>query len=705
MKSIHYIIYMTLAALSFTACQEEDFNSGAKGGICISLTEDAGVDVSTRSTPAELNIPVTDFTIEAKNRAGGKGYSGKLPEDKVVLLDAGTYDVAAYYGSKETLALDAPCYEGSANDAVEVKDGYTTSVELTCKVANALLSIRINEDDKEKFEASFKNPSFQLTVGGKSVATPDITKSFYFPAGSTISKLAFSKEGSDYQDLGIKNWPKEIKAADHIIVTVGIEPAPSGITLTVKKVDKQTVTIEETIPMEWLPKPKVEADGFDGNALTFAETETPKAKLNLELASALQDIKFKFNFEDEQFSLDKEKEYVWSNAQDKEIIANTLGINVSDKSVDLNGLLAKLQTNAGAATTNTIEVDVKANNRWSSEDENANRIYTITCNKPVFRVDAYPGNIWTKEFTMNALREEQVESGDFTKINQNIKYQYSTNQEQWSDLGSDLRQANLIAGTTYYIRGLYRGEVPGEVAEVKTYPAIALENGDMEDWAYTDGPEASWPSKGPFWKRWYVRTNKDESTDGWCSLNYYTTSNNDPKAYCSNSGTEQSSDKHTGNYAAEIKTIGWGNGTTAASPISTIKENTPGELFLGKITNNEREYGISYESRPTNLVFWYKYQPEGSHEFTAKIVIENKNENIILAEEIFNGNKQDSYVEKNISINYKEEYKHIAPTHMYVLFSSGENTNSEVDKASITRGSRHVGNILYIDDISLVYDK
>ena len=62
-------------------------------------------------------------------------------------------------------------------------------------------------------------------------------------------------------------------------------------------------------------------------------------------------------------------------------------------------------------------------------------------------------------------------------------------------------------------------------------------------------------------------------------------------------------------------------------------------------------------------------------------------------------------LKKNIFINYKDEYKHLEPTHMYILFSSGENSNSEVDKASVSRGSRHIGNILYIDDISLVYDK
>lgn len=715
MKKIQTFIYVLLMGFAFAACQDDSLGGTEQGGIRIALTDGtAGVDVTTRSTPSELFDGFKQkFKFQIK---GGDNYDQTHDWTKdVIPLAAGVYDITATCGTEQADGLvefDKPCYTGT-KEGLKVNAGETaTTAEISCKVTNALVSLKFVEEN----EADFADAYAMIAVGtGAETRWDPLTKSAYFKAGSSLSKLTIFKDGSDSKGADIltdaqkdANFPKTFAAGDHLILTLSIAKANGNAVIKVSKVEIQKVTISETIPLEWLPKPKVGATGFDdNNTLTFAETETKEAKLNLDLASALQDMRLKFKFGVAQFShLNRDTGYLYSNAEDKAVIETTLGISVSDDNINLNNLLAKIQTNAGEATTNTIEVDVKANNRWSSEDEAANRTYTITCNKPVFKVDAYPGNIWTKEFTMNALREEQVESGDFSKISQNIKYQYSTDGESnWTDLGDDLRQADLTPGTTYYIRGLYRDEVPGEVVAVSTYPVIELENGDMEDWNYDDGPEATWPSKGPFWKRWYVRINKDETTDGWCSLNYYTTSNNDPKAYCSNSGTERSSDKHGGSYAAEIKTIGWGDGTTAASPISTIKQNTPGELFLGKINNNEKEYGIQYESRPTNLIFWYKYNPEGTHEFTAKIVIENKNENVILAEETFNGSQQDNYVEKNIFINYKDEYKHLGPTHMYILFSSGENSNSEVDKASISRGSRHTGNILYIDDIELIYDK
>ena len=700
MKSIHYIIYIALAVLSFTACQEDELVGNVQGGIRITLAEEVGVDVSTRSTPEELDIPIaTDFKIEATNSAGDKKYSGTFKKDETIPLDAGTYEVIAYYGIYNTLALDAPYYEGTAEN-INVKEGYTTPVTLTCKVANALLSIRINEDDKEKFEASFKNPSFQLKVDEKSLENSDTTKSFYFPAGSTITKLAFSKDGSEYQELEGITWPSSIEAADHIIVTVGIEPAPSGISLKVEKLQVEEVPISETIPLEWLPKPKVEADGFTNNALTFVETETPPAKLNLDLASALQDMRLKFNFGDAQFShLNRDTGYLYSNAEDKAVIETTLGISVSDDNINLNNLLAKIQTNAGETTTNTIEVDVKANNRWSSEDETANRTYTITCNKPVFKVDAYPGNIWTKEFTMNALREEQVESGDFTKLSGDMTYQYSADgQTGWTNLSDGMRQDQLQPGTTYYIRGLYRDAVPGEVTEVKTYPVIDLENGNMEDWRSEGEDGKLYLGYGAryYWTNWATL---NELTCDHCPLTAY--------AYNTRSGTRPitGSDAYDG-ATAWIATIGWGYGST----IGGTNHQTPGELFLGSLTNVNHDsdtavknYGkTDYHSRPTSVSFIYKYIPYDGDR--PDIYVQVLHDDEILGEAHLEEGA-DSYKAGSLDIEYYSDKIELEPNKLILVFKSGFNSSVQSYGNNGRYGVRFVGSQLYIDNVELVYDK
>ena len=429
--------------------------------------------------------------------------------------------------------------------------------------------------------------------------------------------------------------------------------------------------------------------------MTFAETETKEAKLDLKLASALQDIKFKFNFKDEQFSSLTKEEYLWSNEEDKKVISEQLSINVSDKSVDLKGLLAKLQTNAGVTTTNTIEVDVKANNRWSSEDKEANRTYTITCNKPVFHVDAYPGNIWTKEFTMNALREEQVESGDFAKITRNIKYQYSTDGENnWTDLSDDLRKDQLEPGTTYYIRGLYRNEVPGEVTEVKTYPVIDLENGNLSDYSIIRGEDGD---------RWNGHGAQYEWSN-WTTLNELTTPNCPITAYSYNtrSGTRPVSDVRPNtrdNTAVWIITIGYGYGGTNSSPDKT----TPSELVYDKTWENA--------TRPTGIHFWYKYAPFKGDKSDISVIVYS-GEQIVGSGILQETQTISSYSQEGYTLNivYNSEYKQLDPDRILLTFRSGFNTEVESRESgglitSNTSNPKFRGSELYIDDVELVYDK
>lgn len=704
MNKVKFLV-ATLLGVLFVACsEEENLSQTGKTGFLVSLAED--VKVESRSTPEEIGKPVaSQFNLKITNQTtGSELYSGSYTED-LIPASAGMYEIEATYGDNPVLALDAPYYKGTAE--ADLADGESKTVQVNCKVANALASVVFDNSGTNTFKSQFVSYGVRVSVDTSVTTLTNDGKSAYYRAGSmpVFTFVGTLRNGGGEKEVPLKNSdlssPSTFAAGKHCRITLKLSDAAPGLRVEISKVEVNSVTLNETIPLEWLPKPKVEAEGFTDHILSMYETETPAAKFNFNLSSALQELKFTLNFADETYqSLNKTYTLSELSEEDRTVLTNAgvvlPVIGSKEASLDFTGLAAKLTgSTSGEVLSNVITLDeVKANNRVLEGEQ----VYTIQTSAPDFELIVYPGNTWTKQFTANT----QIIHGNADVIREGMTFEYKAGETNWIS-SRDSLITGLTPGTNYQVRLKY-GKYYKET-NVETYPIIELENGDMEDWNYDDGPEASWPSKGPFWKRWYVRTNKDETTDGWCSLNYYTTSNNDPKAYCSNSGTEQSSDKHSGSYAAEIKTIGWGDGTTAASPFSTIKQNTPGELFLGKINNNEKEYGIQYESRPTNLIFWYKYNPEGSHEFTAKIVIENKNENVILAEEIFNGSQQDNYVEKNIFINYKDEYKHLEPTHMYILFSSGENSNSEVDKASVLRGSRHIGNILYIDDISLVYDK
>lgn len=706
MKYIQKIVAGCIGLCLFACTETDELKTTAgKTGFVVSLI-DGSVGVESRKTPAELNVPKTEFTIKVW-KAGSDELVASAPctgeTGQVIEVGTGVYDVTAEAGENPLIALDAPYYKGITEDQ-RVDADKTTNVSIACKVANSLVSVKYDEENL-KFSDIYQDGYYvRVVAGGDSEDIKNVENSVYFRAGSAFEvyfcgmKIGETEEKQVKLDVGRTT----LQAGDHLILTLSPEPDKYDLPLSITKVEVKQETINATIPMEWLPKPKVTAIGFDtSNTLTFVETEQKQAALNLNLSSALQDMKFKFNFEDKQFigKLLKE-EYLLSNVEDKQAIEMTLGITLpeigaTEASLDLSELVSKLQTNAGVTTNNTIEIDVQANNRWSREDESANLTYTLACNKPEFSIDAYPGNIWTKEFTVNALREEQVTSGDFMTLSSKMTYQYSIDGEtNWTALNDGMRQDQLTPGTTYYIRGLYRGEVAGEVAEVKTYPVIELENGNLNDYSIVRGKDGD---------RWNGHGAQYEWTN-WTTLNELTTPNCPITSYSYNtrSGTRPVSDvrpKANDNTAVWIITIGYGYGGTNNSP----NKVTPSELVYDKTWDNA--------TRPTGIHFWYKYAPFNGDKSDISVEIYSGEQLV------GNGTLQEtqaisSYSEEGYTlvITYNPEYYLLNPNRVLITFKSGFNTDVESRESgglvsSNTANPKFRGSELYIDDVSLVYDK
>lgn len=712
-------LYFILFYLGFCSCQEDTLMDKT-AGFQISL-QDENVSVETKSTPEDLGEPTTDkFDLKIQKEGSSEYlYNGKYTS-QTIAASAGTYTISASYGTNPVLALDDPYYFGEEADVV-INDGEKKSVTLKCKVANALASVLY--DDESQFSEMFSEYGVEIKVESNSVLLKNGTKeSAYYRANS---KPIFTFKGT-IKDNGKKvesvleneelSKAEYFSAAQHCKLTLSLKPATSGLIPTISKVEATTVTINETIPMEWLPKPKVEGIGFSNNELSFAETEVNDASIKLKLASSLQDLRFKFTFEDKQFEgLNRDTGYLFSNPNDKSIIIEQLGIVVSDDNIKLGELIAKLQTNSGVATNNKIEIDAKANNRWSSEDQKVNRTYSLVCNKPEFTVSAYPGNIWTKEFTMNPLMEDQVTKGDFSKLSANMKYQFSTNGESdWTDLGEDLRKADLTPGKTYYIRGVYRGEVCSDPVAVSTYPIIELVNGGLEGAKITIGTDGKVGQDRGARYAW----------DGWATTNPLTTPYCYAAAYAHNSrsGVRPTTDKPNesqGTNAIRVITIGYGYGSTYKNQKHFIHS----ELFLGtdpEEENDNRTYGMPYTSHPTGISFYYKCISNVGNDFSeAKIEIYHENE--LLGSGVFQTGAKSNYEYKKLDIKYIEnnEVLKLDPTKIVVIFKSG--TKSDLSQSDLKKmfGSDNLitgntnttadcmwrGNELFIDDISLVYDK
>lgn len=709
------IVFLSLLPL-FTGCEKGNDVSEHEEGILISLYDTSlSLKDDSRATPAEIGKPVKDyFNIRITNKKTNQQvYDGKYTE-RLIKTSVGSYSVEAFYGDDPELAFDTPYYYGSTE--TEVRTDEISSAVLNCTVGNSLVSV--NFVNKEIFDQIYSSYGLKVSVGASSMTidSQKTDKSVYFKANSNVS-LSFvgilkntSEEVSYSLDESIKGiFP--LQAAKHAIINL----RASNVGVSIEKLEVNNVSVNETIPLEWLPKPKMTSEGFTNNAISFAETEKKDVSVNLNLSSPLQELKLKINSADPRFSGLEDREYLMSNVEDKTAIETALGITLpeigtTEANINFSSLIPQLLTNNGATVESKIEIDAMANDRWVSEGETdaSARTFTFTCNKPIFNISVYPGNIWTKEFTINPLLTENVESGDYEMLKKNMKYQFSVDGNSgWTYLGDDLRKIDLDPGTTYYVRGVYREAVVGEVVPVKTYLPIELENGNLVNYSTVRGADNKKEKYGACFV-W----------NGWCSMNDLTCDNAvagiSNTAYNSRSGTRPTSDarREGDGQAVWISTIGWGYG---ASTYHTI---TPGELFLGSLDNVNHDddtfsktYGIPFESKPTALHFWYKYAPYDGDCSDIYIQVVGANNEILGEKSLNEVQTVSEYLECKLELEYDKDFYHIAPAKLIVVFKTGTKLSVEMREkddtlpwVTVTNPS-YRGSELYIDDISLIYDK
>ena len=716
MKKIQTFIYVLLMGVCFAACQEDDFGGSAQGGIRIALADGTtGVDVTTRSTPSEL---FAGFKEKFKFQIKGDNYDQTHNwTDDVIPLAAGVYDITATCGTEQAdgvVEFDKPCYTGT-KEGQKVNPGETaTTVEIPCEVTNALVSIQFGDEYKEFAEKAYAQISVRQGDSDGQRWDP-LTTSAYFKAGSSLTKLKIYKDdddslGADILDdvISDSNFPETFKAGDHLIITLSVAKKDGNVAIKVSKVELKEVTIEETIPMEWLPKPKMAVEGFDATTkmLSMYESETPTAKFNFNLSSGLQELKFTLDFKDEEYkSLNKAYTLSKLSQEDKTALtgAGVILPSIGDKgnvALDFSGLAAKLTgSTEGDALDNVIKLtEVKANNRVL---EGGEQTYTIKTHAPEFGIKVYPGNTWTKQFTANT----EITKGNAEVIRKGMTFEYSTNGSNWTS--SDSIVIGLTKNTSYKIRSKYGKHISKEV-EVITYDEIPLTNGGLEGGTITKGEDSNGSQYGAV----YIWS-------GWSTLNELTCDDTHAfiwgnTAFNSRSGTRPAAPRggSSGSQSAWIMTMGYGYGGTDGPNIIT-----PSELFLGTLTDvNHSEdtatknYGIGYKSRPTGLKFYYKYAPYNGDKSDIYIQVKGVNGEILGSASLNETNTVSSFTEVTLNIEYNEEYMNLEPETLVIVFKSGFNSDvKDYETWSLMGGNSaepsHRGSELYIDDIQLIYDK
>ena len=722
-------IYIGLIGMMLAGCQADQWE-GIEGGFQITLSDEA--TVTTKSTPAELGEPTTDkFKLKIVNEATNNAAYDGAYKSGTIPAAAGTYTVTATFGENPVLALDDPYYKGDTT-GVKVEEGQTTSITLNCKVANALATIFYA--DTAKFDEMYSSYGVEVKVNNSSVTIGDGTKeSAYYQAGS---KPTFTfkgvlkgnnKEVSKVLENDLLSSASTFEAGQHCKLTLSMEATASGLVPTISKVEATTVTINETIPMEWLPAPKVSSTGFDEKkTLTIYETVVPDAaSIDFEVAQPLQDLSFTLNFEDEQFT-SLNKDYQLSTMTDEEKIAlSDAGITLpligsnEPKITFSQAFNARLLSKNDGVVNNKITINsVQANNRENKDE--APLTYIIAVHKPEFSVSVLPGNIWTKEFTAEEIVVEDGK-GDLETIKKNLVYQYQEADGIWQDFDNqDARQqvfAEHPQNRNYKVRALYRNVLASNEVDVELESQDQLQNSGMEDWYIeTKKKSGTWPfedktyytfhpyTTGAANSSWWD-TNNDKAQGGTYALGIWYEG-------CFASCVSYTEDAHNGSKAALMYLSGCGDGYANTSG-TYVGGAMVGSLFIGSYSNGIVQ-GHDFGVRPTSLTFWYKYKPYNSDAFKVVVSLKNGEKEIATGtyEPTAYSSEDIEYQQASVKFNYSVENE--KATTICVQFLASNKT--ELSKNDFNMGTTitypvignwtvHMGSILKIDDISLVYDK
>lgn len=335
----------------------------------------------------------------------------------------------------------------------------------------------------------------------------------------------------------------------------------------------------------------------------------------------------------------------------------------------------------------------------------------VTRETPNIDVEASTANTFSKRAAVRLTSSD----GRNAEVAASAKLFVSTDGTNFSEATTTVK-GNLIVATglnpsTTYTMYAEAGGKKSKSVTVTTEKGSQLANADMETWEIVSGKS----------KYWWVSYLGSSSSSIWGTMNKLTTSeggsstnafNRNGCAYCAISGTDRTTDKASGTYAAVISTVGWGGDNSAAGSISNCKNITVGSLHLGSSPASKSEsvnYGVSFNSRPDALKFNYKYTAKNSADYGyAEAWVKDASGNVIAS-----GTKDlsatGSYTSVTIPLTYKEDAAKAA-TICVIFRSSGNSACQTISDDNLSKpgfgnlsDGKYLGSQLYIDDVTLNY--
>lgn len=219
-----------------SSCQSEIDEAKGYGYLQLSSV-DVNKSVTTRADITSSEAIAVDI-LNASNVVVKHADDWKTLDD--VLLPVATYTIKAYSADKnmETQGFDAlPYYEGQSSVAIEANKAKT--VEITCKLAQTMVSVSCSES----FKSTFSDYTCYIE-GADALSIPfvkDETRTAYVKAGQSLTvKVDFGNGKTFSQEIVSKS-----EAAYHYKVTLDITDSNAGIDISVDQtIHQYDVTVK-----------------------------------------------------------------------------------------------------------------------------------------------------------------------------------------------------------------------------------------------------------------------------------------------------------------------------------------------------------------------------------------------------------------------------------------------------------------------------
>lgn len=340
-----------------------------------------------------------------------------------------------------------------------------------------------------------------------------------------------------------------------------------------------------------------------------------------------------------------------------------------------------------------------------------------------------PGDVWAKKSVFHVYNGADLN---------NIRLQKQQGDE-WVDVTTEVSGSyNLVAkglesGTAFKFRAI-EGEEYSNSVDITTEEELQIPNSDFEQWSVQEvWYKTIFLSGGEHIYSYYPYAASSEDR-WWSTFNDMTTQQQSGVAswyYCAYPGTmpTNASEMHTatwhwntyggtslstgayqGNVAAEIATVGYGSNNWLNGSHETDNRQA-GYLYLGTFNRDTQEKNMThaFTSRPDAVQFYYKFYSYNGETTKVYAKLYDANRNVIGEGELKIIQAVDTYTLGKINISYPQKGK---ASYMELVFMSTDATSPGTKDIQGSKGawnagygdSRHVGSILTVDDVKLIYE-